>query len=125
MQDKQGTTPLDACTEFEEEQMLWSDYRKPGLDDLDGLMFTVIPHGWAHNAVGGFMMHDPLRPWVAPGRKYMLRRKKYTVLERILRKLSLESCASYDNPACLAHLTGQMRLSDWRIARYACSFRIT
>ncbi|KAK8096232.1 hypothetical protein PG999_014254 [Apiospora kogelbergensis] len=51
--DKQGTTPLDACTEFEEEQMLWSDYRKPGLDDLDGLMFTAIPHGWAHNAVGG------------------------------------------------------------------------
>ncbi|KAK8126887.1 uncharacterized protein PG998_002646 [Apiospora kogelbergensis] len=45
VQDKQGTTPLDACTEFEEEQMLWSDYRKPDLDDLDGLMFTVIPHG--------------------------------------------------------------------------------
>lgn len=68
VQDKHGLTPLDACTEFEEEQALWSDYRKPDLFESQDLMKTAISGDWNADAVGGVKMGDSLRPWVAPGR---------------------------------------------------------
>ncbi|KAK6069961.1 hypothetical protein SCUP234_10376 [Seiridium cupressi] len=67
-QDANDRTPLDACTEFEEEQALWSDYGKPDLFESQDLIKTTIPDDWCANAVGGFKLDDPLRPWVAPGR---------------------------------------------------------
>ncbi|KAF3018866.1 hypothetical protein E8E14_008009 [Neopestalotiopsis sp. 37M] len=67
-QDVNDRTPLDACTEFEEEQALWSDYGKPDFFESQDLIKTTIPDDWCANAVDGVKLNDPLRPWVAPGR---------------------------------------------------------
>ncbi|KAK8087735.1 ankyrin repeat-containing domain protein [Apiospora hydei] len=68
LKDNQGLTVLDACTEFEKEQALWADWRKPDLFDSEWLWKTAIPRTWDEYAVGGLKLHDSLRPWVAPGR---------------------------------------------------------
>jgi hypothetical protein len=67
-QDHQGLTVLGACAEFEEEQQLWEDYRKPDKGDWETLTLTSIPRDWNRVAVAGTGLCDTLRPWVTAGR---------------------------------------------------------
>ncbi|KAK8004677.1 hypothetical protein PG990_010714 [Apiospora arundinis] len=75
LSDGQCRTPRDVCDEFDAEQALWADWRMPDLIESEDLLWmTAIPGTWNENAAGGLKLHDPLRPWVVPGRlltKYM------------------------------------------------------
>jgi ankyrin repeat protein len=68
VQDDQESTVLDACAEFDEEQLLWVDYRKPDKGDWETLALTSIPRGWNRFAAAGTGLHDVLRPWVTAGK---------------------------------------------------------
>ncbi|KAK7923748.1 ankyrin repeat-containing protein [Apiospora marii] len=68
LEDDQGRTTLEACTEFEEEQALWAGWRKPDRYESQELWKLVMPRGWDEYAAGGLTLEDPLRPWVGPGR---------------------------------------------------------
>jgi Ankyrin repeats (3 copies) len=67
-QDDQGLTVLDACAEFDDEQLLWVDYRKPDKGDWETLALTSIPRDWNRDAAAGTGLHDRLRPWVTAGK---------------------------------------------------------
>jgi hypothetical protein len=66
--DHDGKTLLDACAEFEDEEKLWAEGWKPAYTDWDNLWKTAISKDWDHVAVGGYRIHDELRPWVLPGK---------------------------------------------------------
>ncbi|KAK8036417.1 hypothetical protein PG991_001554 [Apiospora marii] len=68
LEDEQGPTALDACNEFDEEQALWADWRKPDRLGADVVWNTTIPRTWDEDAAGGLKLADTLRPWVVPGR---------------------------------------------------------
>lgn len=53
LQDCQGITALEECTEFEEEQELWLGWREPGRLDADQVWNTTIPRTWDEYAAGG------------------------------------------------------------------------
>ena len=67
-QGDQGSTVLDACAEFDDEQLLWVDYRKPDKGDWETLALTSIPRDWNRDVAGGTGMNDVLRPWVTAGK---------------------------------------------------------
>lgn len=68
VQDNQGSTVLDACAEFDEEQQLWADYRKPDKGDWETLALISIRRGWNRVAVAGTGLYDALRLWVTVGK---------------------------------------------------------
>lgn len=65
--DKEGFSPLDACTEYEQEQELWEHSLKPQLGDIDLIKYQCVvpPKGWNRVAEGGVMLHDTSRPWIS------------------------------------------------------------
>ena len=68
VQDENGMGLLDACAEFEEEQRLWVDHRKPSGAELQLLYLYSYPTNFG-GAAAGTKLHDTLRPYVEIGRK--------------------------------------------------------
>jgi len=64
VEDGKSITLLDTCAEFEEEQDLWAEYRKPTRTDWNILEKTSVPENWNEVAVAGTKIHDTLHPWV-------------------------------------------------------------
>ncbi|KAI4592138.1 hypothetical protein KJ359_011464 [Pestalotiopsis sp. 9143b] len=64
--DEDGLSPLDACTEYEQEQTLWEQSLKPQLQEIDLIKVQCVipPKGWNRIAEGGVRLRDTSRPWV-------------------------------------------------------------
>lgn len=65
--DENGLSPLDACTEYEQEQALWEQSLKPQLNEIDLIKVQCVipPKGWNRTAEGGVRLRDTSRPWVS------------------------------------------------------------